>query len=476
MSSSTLAPFRTKSGPSARAVGSGTIEAATATRAGSPTASAGAAVALLLGTAALVCVVGADSRWLAALGDAIIARHAIPHGIPFAAASTAHWANTLVLAELVFRLLESGLGDRGLMLAQLVALGIGASALARDAFARGATGSGTAAALLIAGFGALPTLGVARVQLFSVLLFPIAIALLRSETRQPTRRIWLIVPLLALWSNLHGAVLIALGITLVYLALERSRHSARTAAGLAVASAAAVSATPAGIHTFAYYSGVLTNQAAAGGKGMWGPLSLSSPLDVVMILAAATLIVRIRKARPAAWELAAVLALVAATALAARSGVWLLFFLAPLAAQGLKPRWLGRRAAVGMAVVGAGSLVLALARGPLPSGASPELIRQALGVAAGRPVLAEDVLAEQVALAGGRVWVSDPIDAFSARDQSAYLAWTDGQRRGLRGSPWASAAVVLTARDSAAQRLVAKSGGFRQLAGDGRALLYISKR
>jgi hypothetical protein len=72
--------------------------------------------------------------------------------------------------------------------------------------------------------------------------------------------------------------------------------------------------------------------------------------------------------------------------------------------------------------------------------------------------------------------VSDPIDAFSARDQSAYLAWIDGAPRGLQGSPWARAAVVLTARGSAAQRLVARSGEFRAVATDGRALLYISKR
>src|SRR5947209_15757104 len=127
MSSSTLAPFPTKPRPGAPAVSARTPDAATPGRASGRTRSAVGAVALLLGAAALVCVIGADARWLAALGNVIVARHAIPHGIPFAAAPTTHWANTLVLAELAFRSLEAGLGDRGLMLAQLMAVGIGAS-------------------------------------------------------------------------------------------------------------------------------------------------------------------------------------------------------------------------------------------------------------------------------------------------------------------------------------------------------------
>ena len=78
----------------------------------------GATVLAVVAVAALLGRVGADARWLAALGHAVSARGAVPVGIPFAVASTAHWHNPLVLAELVF----GALGDRGLMVAQLAAV------------------------------------------------------------------------------------------------------------------------------------------------------------------------------------------------------------------------------------------------------------------------------------------------------------------------------------------------------------------
>ena len=58
--------------------------------------------------------------------------------------------------------------------------------------------------LLPACFGPIVAI---RGQLFSLPLFAVCVLLLRAETREPSRRIWLLVPLLALWGNLHGAVL-----------------------------------------------------------------------------------------------------------------------------------------------------------------------------------------------------------------------------------------------------------------------------
>ena len=83
-----------------------------------------ATVAVIVAIAALLARVGADAQWLAALGHVIVQRHSIPTGIPFAAAPTSHWPNAIVLAELAFDALERTLGDRGLMLAQLLAVGV----------------------------------------------------------------------------------------------------------------------------------------------------------------------------------------------------------------------------------------------------------------------------------------------------------------------------------------------------------------
>ena len=170
--------------------------------------------------------------------------------------------------------------------------------LCRDSLAAGAERSATSRALLVAGLGILPALAIARSQLFSLALFPVMCLLLRAETRRPSGRIWLTVPLLALWSNLHGAVLVGLVLLFVYLALARLREQPIVAVVVALTGLAAVCLTPGLLQTVSYYHDVLTNQAAASGRGMWGPLSLTSPLDLVFATCAATLVVQFIRARP----------------------------------------------------------------------------------------------------------------------------------------------------------------------------------
>jgi len=44
----------------------------------------------------------------------------------------------------------------------------------------------------------------ARPHVFSILLFPLALWLVDADRQRPTARVWLLVPLSALWANLHG--------------------------------------------------------------------------------------------------------------------------------------------------------------------------------------------------------------------------------------------------------------------------------
>jgi hypothetical protein len=430
-----------------------------------------ATIAFIVATAALLGVIGADARWLAAMGDVITHRGSIPAGIPFAAAPSLHWVNAIVLSELVFGTLERALGDRGLLLAQLLAVGGGMAVLARDALAGGAERPGTCAALLLAAVGAASSLVIVRVQLFSLLLFPVLIALLRAQARRPTPAIWAVVPLLAAWSNLHGAVLLGLAVTLCYLGLSRFRAQPTQTVTVAVACVLAICLTPALLSTPSYYHGLLTNVAASRGQGMWAPLSLSAPLDIVLVIAALTLLARVRHARLLRWELVATVALAALTVQGSRNGVWLVLFLAPLAARTIVPRrsW----AALAPVALLASSVAIALAvtRGPEPGGASPRLLTEALALAHGTPVLAEDQLAEQVALSGGRIWAGDPIDAFSHATQATYLDWTDGAPSGRRAFG-ADVRVVLVSRGSRAQVLTASTAGFRLIAISPLAALY----
>ena len=115
--------------------------------------------------------------------------------------------------------------------------------------------------------------------------------------------------------------------------------------------------------------------------------------------------------------------------------------------------------------------MIGVAHGPLPSGASAQLVTRTVTLAHGTPILGEDLLAEQVADAGGRVWVANPIDAFRKQDQRVYVEW-------LRGLPAGDAALahapraVLVNLDSSAERRLRRNAGFRRVASDENAVLY----
>jgi hypothetical protein len=374
-------------------------------------------------------------------------------------------------AELIFHWLESALGDRGLMLAQLAAVATGLIVLARDAEAGGAEPIGVSAALLIAAVGAISSLVIVRVQLFSLVLAPLLLALLRAQTRAPSLAIWWVVPLLALWSNLHGAALVGLGLVLAYLALERGRVQPLLAGGVAVASLLSLCLTPALARTPAYYYGLLTNLAAQRGQGMWGPLSLTSALDLILAAAALWLLWRARRTRAPLWEWCAIAALGLLTLHAVRNGVWLLFVLVAPAARGLAPERSLRALAPAGAALAALVLVLSLVRGPAPSGASSAVVADAVVLAHGSPVLADGSIDEQVALAGGRIWAGDPIDAFSRPVQSAYLDWLAGDTPGRRAvAP--EVRIVLVGRGTRTQALMNRLRGFEPVGGDLGTALY----
>ncbi len=422
----------------------------------------------------LVGVVGADARWLAALGHIIVERGAIPAGVPFAAAHTSHWANTLVLAEVAFDGLEAALGDRGLILAQLVAVALALAVLARDARADGADASGIASALALAALGSLASLAVARVQLFSLVLFPLLLALLRAEQRQPSRRIYLALALLALWSNLHGAALLGLAVLWAYLALSRARDDRVRAIVVGVGALPAMCLTPAGLRTVDYYSGLVTNVAARRGVGLWAPLG-TSPLDLLLIAAALMLLARAWRRRPALWELVVIVALAALTVKASRDGVWLLFVLVAPAAHSTraKRQWNGLLP-IG-AVVAVALLVFDGARPLTPVGASRALVRRALVLAHGSPILADAIAAEQVALAGGRIWAGNPLDAFSHRVQGSYLDWVSGAPSGRAALANRQVNVVLVTRGTAQQSLTSSDREFVAVASDHWATIYVRR-
>jgi hypothetical protein len=416
-------------------------------------------------------VVGADSRWVAALGDSIVAEREVPNGVPFASAPTAGWDNVLVAAELIFHWLD-GFGPHGLLVAQLLAVGAAFVFLAAGARSEGASDSSIALVLVVVAIGALTSLLILRLQLFSLAFFPGLLLLIRREVRTPSRWIWLAPPLLAIWGNLHGAVLVGYAVLSGYLLLARSRVQPRAALLVWLASTVALLATPALLETVDYYRGVLTNEAAKRGVGLWAPLTLESPLDVLFIITAVVLVLLAARGRPQLWELAVIAGLAFLTIRTARSGVWLLFALSAPAARGLNvQRALPAALAAALATLLLALGTLGLVRGPASTGASGRVLDTALDAAEGTPILAQDVLAEQVALAGGRIWVGNPLDAFRPADQRLYLDWHDGSRDG-DGALAHAPRVVLVHPDSDSERRLRANRRFRELARDDNAVVY----
>ena len=435
-----------------------------------PSASA-LAIALVVALVSVICSIGADARWLVAMGRIVIDSGSIPDYVPYAAASSSGWHNVPLLAELVFYGLDAALGDHGLLLAQLAAVTVASTVLAAGMRRAGAGQAAAALSFLLVAAASLSAFAVVRVQLFSLVLFPFLLLLLRSEARAPTRRIWLLVPLFVLWSNLHGAALVGVAVAGSYLILERGRRRPIESAAILVLSALALLATPALGSTASYYVGVLENEAAARGVGLWAPLSLTAPLDIVFLAAAVPLLWLAVRSRPSLWELGALAGLALITIQSARGGVWLAFMLAAPAAAGLRPLR-ERSIRLGGVLLGlsAAIVVAGVVRGPLPIDVSDELIQRTLREAAGTPVLAEPVAGEQVAAAGGRVWLANPLDAFSPEDQRLYLDWLEG-KRSAADPRFADISVVLTRKGSDAELEVRKLAGARRIAADDGYLL-----
>lgn len=427
--------------------------------------------ALAAGITGLVATIGGDVRWLAVAGRAVLTGS---RPLSYAFAAGTDWPPVLVGGEVAFRLLSLVPGDRGLQAAQAAAVAATTVLLVRDALRAGASYRavtlGTAAVFL----GGFTSFAITRVQLFSLPLFALTVVLLRAQTRRPSREIWLLLPLMAVWSNLHGGVLVGMATAAGYLLVHRIRSQPRTAVGVLLGCLVSLCLTPALWDTPRYYLGVANNELARQHLGLWVPLDpVRSPFDATFLLVAVPMAVLAVRARPALWQLCTLLGLAVLSIGAARNGVWFLLFGAGLAARPIPatlpskqgPRWV---VTTGIAI-GLLLLAVALIRGPRNTGATDALVDRAVELAAGTPVAAEGVAGEQVAARGGCVWVTNPFDAFPRSAQRSYLSWSAGDPATALPS---TTRVLLVRRGGPAAERAAKTAGTRLIAADGAYAVY----
>jgi hypothetical protein len=310
-----------------------------------------------------------SDSWLTLVGGRELVAHGIPHHDQLAVVSHGHtWVDQQWLSQLAYWGIYSGTGLRGAVLAtilvQVLALGL-AFALARR---RGASATSIAPFALIS---FLYLVSFMRAEVFSTALFVVVLGLLAAESRQPSRRVWLVFPLLVLWANVHGAVVI--GVLLVSMlggcevaALIGKRSQSRRdwlrAVTLTVIPVLTPIVTPWGERTVSYYRSTIGNPVLRKSASEWMPPELMSLKGFALFpLAAVAIILATKRRRDlSSFELGAlVLTLIAAFA-AIRSAPWFAYacivLLPPLLERTRKhrdreePTWLGVGFAAGLLV------------------------------------------------------------------------------------------------------------------------------
>jgi hypothetical protein len=209
----------------------------------------------------------AQDGWLALLGGQEVARHGLPHVNDLTVwAGGGRWVDQPWLAQLGFYGLYAA-GGLKLVLGVNAALIVGAFALALAAArARGAAPIRVTAVAALA----IPVLAFywqVRTQSFAYALFVGVLWLLVSDARAPSRRVLLVLPLLALWANLHGSVVLGATLVALYAVTGLARRARLRAGGLPlgralvllVGPALCVFASPYGLELAGYYRQTLFN-------------------------------------------------------------------------------------------------------------------------------------------------------------------------------------------------------------------------
>lgn len=145
-----------------------------------------------------------DAGWHIRTGEFILSRHTIPHHDLYSFSKPgAPWYAWEWLSDVLYAWLYRLAGFKALVLAAGVVIAGTATLLFRRIAWQGGNFFLTLAVTLVA-VGASSMHFLARPHIFTLLLLAISLWMIESDRRAPGWRIWLLVPLTALWTNLHG--------------------------------------------------------------------------------------------------------------------------------------------------------------------------------------------------------------------------------------------------------------------------------
>jgi hypothetical protein len=230
--------------------------------------------------------------WMALMSGRWVVQHGLPtHDHLALWTHGRRWIDQQWLAQItLYGLVRLG----GLKLVLLVHALLVTSAIAGAALIariRGATARAVVWVTIPAMVAYYPVATVLRPQTFAFPLFVATLWLLIADQRNPSRRVFFVLPILALWGNLHGSVL--LGAMLVSLAglvgmWERRRPTPRGVA-LLLAPWACVFVSPYALHLPAYYEKILVSGDFSKFVSEWAPTTLKATTAPVYLIVLAGL-------------------------------------------------------------------------------------------------------------------------------------------------------------------------------------------
>jgi hypothetical protein len=309
------------------------------------------------------------SRYLFAdsVYDLYAGRYIIGHGLPHANVFTAvghgaPWIDQQWLAQVLYYAAWAAGGYRALAALSAVLVTSGFAVLAVLMLRRGVPPQRAFAWTLAAFAVSMGNTGI-RAQSFGYPCFAVTLWLIAEDDRAPRlrARTWLVVPVLVLWANTHGSVLLGAGLVSLYAVYRAARALARRDRGavpgylgLGALAAASVLCTPYGTAVIGYYRLFVGNPVLARYGGEWAPPSPLSPASwaffAVALAAAAAVVVGWRRgARPDPVLLGLAVVLLALALTAVRDQAWFGFGGTLLAADTLARSSAGRVPAIGAA-------------------------------------------------------------------------------------------------------------------------------
>ena len=153
-----------------------------------------------------------DTGWHIRTGQYILQQHAVPtHDLFSFSRPGAPWFAWEWLTDVTYAVSFQIAGLKAIVLIAGLMIALFATVILRYTVWRGANGLAAACTTLLA-VGASSMHFLARPHLFTLLLLPLCLWVLEADRRQPTRWLWALIPLTALWTNLHGGFVIFLAL------------------------------------------------------------------------------------------------------------------------------------------------------------------------------------------------------------------------------------------------------------------------